>query len=578
MREPDRLAAALETRTDVVYFEPLANSSCEIVDAVAVIEAGRAAGAWVVVDATWLSPCLFRPLEHGADIVLHSATKYLCGHGDALAGVVTTRDEEFAAELVRMRNVLGGILSSTNAYYLLRGMKTLPIRMARHCENAQKVAEFLSAHPRVQAVRYPGLPGTHGHEIARRQWSGYGGMLSFDVDSEATFERFLDRVELCRPWVNLGDAASLVTGVREPHGSGCRSDSKTWKTSCATSTRRWHDASHARFASLPMGRTPGTPSCRPAPTDRARAPTRSAAVFRSERAFRPASRGLNPARLRGRWTCCFLISTTPVVLDWVDDVVREAGRCAESGAEEGTFVVATTQSDARTRSGNPWFSPAGNAHCAIVLRPDFPNAQAGQIVYVAAVSAGAALAGLVSPMTGLRYRWANRILLNELDAGRIVLAAPGIDPDPMPWLVVGLMIQRGASSRESRARSVQQRARERLPRYWCRSGDRGLRPILPGVDQPMGRGRLRADCPRVVLASSRLRERNRVRKSERCLARSPSTGTGSERCAAPPRRGRQDPGPFRPGLLRHRVEGGTPPALGPHVSPTSKCGHRSEWR
>ena len=214
MREPERLAAALETRTDVVYFEPLANPSCEIIDAISVIESARAAGAKVVVDATWLSPRLFRPLEHGADIVLHSATKYLCGHGDALAGVVTTRDAEFADELVRMRNVLGGILSPTNAYYLLRGMKTLPIRMQRHCENAQKVAEYLATHPRVRRVRYPGLPSTRGHDIARRQWSGFGGMLNFEVDGESTLARFLERVELCRPWVSLGDAGSLVVDIR----------------------------------------------------------------------------------------------------------------------------------------------------------------------------------------------------------------------------------------------------------------------------------------------------------------------------------------------------------------------------
>ena len=129
-----------------------------------------------------------------------------------------------------------------------------------------------------------------------------------------------------------------------------------------------------------------------------------------------------------------------VVLDTVDDVVREAARRAVSGSEEGTFVVAVEQSDARTRHGASWFSPAGNAHCAVVLRPDFPNARAGQLVYVAGVSAGVALAGLLSPMTGLRYRWPNRILLNELDAGRIVLASPGLDRDPMPWLVLGLML------------------------------------------------------------------------------------------------------------------------------------------
>ena len=215
MRELDQVAAALETSTEVVYFEPLANPSCDVIDALAVIDVARAAGATVVVDDTWLSPYLFRPLAHGADVVVHSATKYLCGHGDALAGVITTRDARLAEELVRVRNAFGGILSPTNAYYLLRGMKTLPIRMQRHCENAQKTAEYLEAHPRVRAVRYPGLPSARGHDIARRQWAGYGGMLSFDVDSPSTHGRFLERVELCRPWVSLGDAGSLVTGERE---------------------------------------------------------------------------------------------------------------------------------------------------------------------------------------------------------------------------------------------------------------------------------------------------------------------------------------------------------------------------
>ena len=129
-----------------------------------------------------------------------------------------------------------------------------------------------------------------------------------------------------------------------------------------------------------------------------------------------------------------------IVRHRVDDVAREAARHAENGAEEGTFVVAVEQSDARTRNGATWFSPAGNVHCALVLRPDFPNARAGQLVYVAGVSVGAALAGLLSPMTGLRYRWPNRILLNELDAGRIVLVGPGRDGNPMPWLVLGLML------------------------------------------------------------------------------------------------------------------------------------------
>lgn len=214
MRDPASLDAALARGADVVYFEPLSNPLFDIIDTPAVIRAAHAAGARAVVDDTWLSPYLFRPLEHGADVVLHSATKFLCGHGDALGGVITTRDLELAEELVRVRNTFGGILSPMNAYLLMRGMKTLPLRMEQHCRNAQAVAEFLDAHPKVTRVWYPGLPGTRGHEIAREQWRGFGGMLGFETVDEPTRQRLVERIELCKPWVSLGDAASLVVGVR----------------------------------------------------------------------------------------------------------------------------------------------------------------------------------------------------------------------------------------------------------------------------------------------------------------------------------------------------------------------------
>ena len=144
MRESAELAAALETRADVVYFEPLANPTLDIVDAPAVIAAAHAAGAKTVVDATWLSPYLFRPLEHGADAVIHSATKFLCGHGDALAGVVVTRDAALAGGVWSgFGTPSGGILGPMNAYLLMRGMKTLPMRMRRPLRaNAQAVAEY----------------------------------------------------------------------------------------------------------------------------------------------------------------------------------------------------------------------------------------------------------------------------------------------------------------------------------------------------------------------------------------------------------------------------------------------------
>ena len=214
MRVPSQLDAALEKPADVVYFEPLANPTLDIIDTPTVIRKAHAAGAKVVIDNTFLSPHLFRPMDHGADVVLHSATKYLCGHGDALAGIITTRDPDLGEEIVRTRNTYGGILSPLNAFLLLRGIKTLSIRMDRHVENAKAVAAFLEIHPRIRRTWYPGLPSTPGHEVARSQWTGYGGMVSFEI-SEGTIDRFLDRVRLCRPWVSLGDVGSLVTGDRE---------------------------------------------------------------------------------------------------------------------------------------------------------------------------------------------------------------------------------------------------------------------------------------------------------------------------------------------------------------------------
>ena len=156
----------------VVYFEPLANPGLDVIDSLAAIRMGHDAGARVVIDNTFLTPYLFKPLEHGADVVLHSATKYLSGHGDALGGIVVTADETIGGNIVTMRNTMGGILSPVNSFFLLRGIKTLAMRMDRHCANAQGVAEYLEAHPRVVRVVYPGLLNSQGHTIAAAQWGG----------------------------------------------------------------------------------------------------------------------------------------------------------------------------------------------------------------------------------------------------------------------------------------------------------------------------------------------------------------------------------------------------------------------
>lgn len=129
-----------------------------------------------------------------------------------------------------------------------------------------------------------------------------------------------------------------------------------------------------------------------------------------------------------------------VQLARVDSVMQEAARRASDGADEGTLVWAMEQTEAYTRRGHPWYSPVGNLHCCLILRPDFPNDRSGQLAYVAALSAGSALAGLLAPMTGLRYRWPADLLINDLRAGQLMLAASGADSDPYEWLTVGVMI------------------------------------------------------------------------------------------------------------------------------------------
>lgn len=217
MTDPEKLRQAVRKTTRVVYFEPLANPTLDVIDTQTAITIAHDADATVVIDNTFLSPFLFQPLKYGADAVLHSATKYLCGHGDALAGIVVTRDENLAEEIVRTRNTFGGILSPMNAFLLLRGVKTLSMRMERHCANAQAVAGFLDGHPRIAQVYYPGLPSSAGHEIAKAQWRGFGGMVSFEVENEEACLRFLERLHLCRAWVSLGDVSSLAIAHGGPN-------------------------------------------------------------------------------------------------------------------------------------------------------------------------------------------------------------------------------------------------------------------------------------------------------------------------------------------------------------------------
>ena len=211
MRDTHALERALARSTKVLYFEPLSNPGLDVIDVQEVARMGHEAGAVVVADNTFLSPALLRPLALGVDVVIHSATKFLCGHSDALGGIVISNDTAFMKKLHTARNIYGGVISPFNAFLILRGIETLPIRMQQHCANAQRIAAFLAQHPAVSETRYPGLPGDPGHVAAKTLFAGFGGMVGFVVaGGQAAADVFKDAVKLCRPWVSLGDVGTLL--------------------------------------------------------------------------------------------------------------------------------------------------------------------------------------------------------------------------------------------------------------------------------------------------------------------------------------------------------------------------------
>ncbi len=187
------------------------NPLLRVADIPALAEAAHRAGALVAVDNTFLTPYLFRPLDHGADLAVYSATKYLGGHNDVVAGAVVCRDEDLGQKVAYVQNAAGAILGPMDSWLLLRGLKTLAIRMDRQMDNALAIAEFLSTHPHVRAVRYPGLPGDPGHERLLRQAKGCGGVLSFEVDDAERVPGILRGVGLFSFAESLGGVESLIT-------------------------------------------------------------------------------------------------------------------------------------------------------------------------------------------------------------------------------------------------------------------------------------------------------------------------------------------------------------------------------
>jgi methionine-gamma-lyase len=207
----EAIARAIRPETRVLYVETLANPTLDVADIPALAALAHERGVMLVVDNTFASPWLLRPLALGADLVIHSATKYLSGHGDVIAGVVSG-SEELTQRIRRMVSHVGSPISPFNAWLLLRGVKTLELRMERHCQNAMRLAEFLAARPEVERVRYPGLPGHPGHEVAARMLGGrFGGMLSFEmVGGPDAGQQFADALQLCFHAVSLGDVSTLV--------------------------------------------------------------------------------------------------------------------------------------------------------------------------------------------------------------------------------------------------------------------------------------------------------------------------------------------------------------------------------
>jgi len=209
--EPMKGLASLVTRkTKLIFFETPSNPELSIVGMAEVAEAAKKWGIFSVVDNTFATPYLQRPLGSGIDCVLHSATKYIGGHGDAIGGVVIGSKSFIGRLRDRTLLNLGGCLSPFNAWLFLRGLKTLPVRMDRHCGTAAKIADFLSGHSQVGTVLFPGLESHPGHATAAAQMKDFGGMVSFRLRSREACRRFIKRLRLCRIGVSLGDAATLV--------------------------------------------------------------------------------------------------------------------------------------------------------------------------------------------------------------------------------------------------------------------------------------------------------------------------------------------------------------------------------
>lgn len=212
LTQPARLEAAISAKTRMVYFETPANPNMRLIDIAAVTEIAHAFGAMSVVDNTYATPVLTCPVELGADIVVHSATKYMGGHGDLVGGIAVGSISDITqVRMMGMKDMTGAVMAPFNAMLVLRGLKTLGLRMDRHCASAMQVAHWLDSHPAIAAVHYPGLESFAQHSLALRQMRQFGGMIAFELkDGYSAGKAMMNQLQLIRRAVSLGDAETLI--------------------------------------------------------------------------------------------------------------------------------------------------------------------------------------------------------------------------------------------------------------------------------------------------------------------------------------------------------------------------------
>ena len=207
----DSVKRALQPNTRIVFLETPTNPMMTVTDIAACAEVAHRQGALVVVDNTFCSPYIQRPIELGANIVVHSTTKFLNGHSDSVGGAVVSNTDEIGEQIGFLQNAVGAILSPFDSWLVLRGVKTLAVRMKAHEANGMALASYLQDHPKVQKVYYPGLPDHPQHELAKRQMNGFGSMISFELGSYDNAKKFLDRVRLCSLAESLGGVETLIS-------------------------------------------------------------------------------------------------------------------------------------------------------------------------------------------------------------------------------------------------------------------------------------------------------------------------------------------------------------------------------